>query len=60
MRLFIEIPVTLNAYLEYKSNYKQITKLNIGAPFQKMVFGAIHKRRHQSRGSGGLPKDDLS
>ena len=24
------------------------------------TLGAAHKRRHQSRGRGGLPKDDLT
>ena len=26
----------------------------------KAQLGAVHKRRHQSRGEGGLPKDDLT
>ena len=35
-----------------------IIKTKNGIRFGEINFGAVHKRRHQSR--GGVPKDDLT
>ena len=38
---------------DYVSDFEGIVQYDIR-------YGAIHKRRHQSRGRGGLPKNDLT